>query len=81
MSPRYVPVYTQPYTTDSARRSQLHNERGHYRAQNPSKYSRPKASKSGRSYGGGRRGGAPRGGGRFGIRRAAGAARPERLTA
>lgn len=81
LSPRYVPMYTQPYTTDAARRGELRNQRGQYRAQNPSKYSKP--SKTGKTYGGGRRGGGggTRGGGRFGIRRAAGAARPERLTA
>jgi hypothetical protein len=79
LSPRYVPVYTQPYTTDSARRGELRNQRSSYRAQNPGKYSRPAPSKSGRSYGGG--GGGRRGGGRFGIRRAPGAPRPVRLTA
>jgi hypothetical protein len=82
LSPRYVPMYTQPYTTDAARRGELRNQRGQYRAANPGKYSKPKASQTGKTYGGGRRGGgAPRGGGRFGISRAPGAARPERLTA
>ena len=82
LSPRYVPMYSQPYTTDTARRSELRSQRGQYRAQNPGKYQKTKASKSGRKYGGGRRtGGGFRGGGRFGIRRPAGAPRPERLTA
>lgn len=84
LSPGYAPRYSQPYTTNTARRSELSNQRSQYRAANPGRYSKPKASKTGKTYGGGRRGGgggAPRGGGRFGIRRAPGAARPERLTA
>jgi hypothetical protein len=92
LSPGYAPMYRQPYTTDAARRGELRNQRASYRAANPGKYSPGKASKTGKTYGGGRRGGGgvPRGGGRFGIRRITrspdgsrmpGAARPERLTA
>ncbi len=79
-SPRYVPAYTQPYTTGADRRSQLQSQRSQHRAKNPGRYTPPKPSNTGRSYGGSR-GGAPRGGGRFGIRRAPGAPRPVRLTA
>ena len=56
LSPRYVPMYTQPYTTDAARRGELRSQRGQYRAANPSRF-KPKASKTGKTYGGGRRGG------------------------
>jgi hypothetical protein len=89
-SPRYVPVYTQPYTTSAARHSQLSSHRSSYRAQNPTRFDRSKASGTGRRYnntgtrswgssgrsGGGRSGG----GGRWGLRRA-GLVRTARLTA
>ncbi len=52
-SPRYVPVYTNAYTTSSARASTLSSSRSSYRAANPSRFS--KASRTGRSYGGGSR--------------------------
>jgi len=84
--PGYVPLYRQPYTTSVGRAGELQHHRASYRAQNPGSYSRPKASGSGRSYGGGsqpgRGGGFRSGGARFGIRR--GKQRdhaPERLTA
>jgi hypothetical protein len=78
-SPRYVPA---TYVTSSSRRSELRSQRGAYRAQNPGRYSRPKASTStGRTYGGTRSGGRRVGGGRFGLRRAGRAQRPPRLTA
>jgi hypothetical protein len=83
-SPRYVPVYTTPYTTSPQRASSLRSYRGGYRAANPSRFrTAPKASGSGRSYGskGGGGGFGRSGGGRFGVRRAAGAPQPVRLSA
>ena len=83
--PNYVPVYTQAYTTSAQRAGSLHAERSSYRAANPSRFSKPKASGSGKRYGGGskggRSGGGRSGGGRFGIRRAGRRARPQRLEA
>lgn len=81
-SPRYVPV---AYTTSSARVGELHNHRSQYRAQNPGRWNQGPKSKTGRSYGGGKRstgGGRIRGGGgRFGLHRAGRTVRPVRLTA
>ncbi|MEZ4368998.1 MAG: hypothetical protein R2939_22365 [Kofleriaceae bacterium] len=73
-SPRYVPVGM--YATSASRASQLRNQRAGYRAQNPSRFTKP--SKTGRAYGGkpsAPRSGAParsRGGGRFGLHDTAG---------
>jgi hypothetical protein len=71
--PGYVPVYTHPYTTSLSRAGQLRMERQSYRASNPARFSRPKASGSGREYNsrGGRTfgGGRSSGGTRFGGRR------------
>ena len=89
-SPRYVPVYTTPYTTSAARIGDLHGHRTSYRAQNPGMF-RPKASRTGKSYGssgtrswgssGRSSGGFRSGGGRFGLRGRDGAAKRPRLTA
>lgn len=83
MMPSYRPMYSQPYTTTAARHGQISQQRSGYRAQNPARFNKP--SQTGRNYGGNRggAGSAPRsrGGGRFGARRAAGAARPVRLAA
>jgi hypothetical protein len=82
-SPRYVPMYSQPYTTSAARASSLGAQRSSYRAANPSRFSKP--SRTGRTYGGspGRStgGGFRGGGGRFGLKRAGRTTRPVRLTA
>lgn len=48
-SPTYLPA--QPYTTPANRRQALAQQRSAYRAANPSKFSTPRASQSGRSYG------------------------------
>ncbi len=79
-SPGYRPMYTQPYHTPVARRSQLTSHRDGYRKANPSKFRKGAKSRSGRQYG--RQGGAfgggkpsrtrsrpsrSRGGGRFGL--------------
>lgn len=79
--PGYAPMYSTPYTTSPAARGALASQRSSYRAANPSRFP-PKASGSGRSYGGkggafggggsGRSGGGRSGGGRFGVRRPAG---------
>jgi hypothetical protein len=80
--PNYVPVYTRPYTTTAQRATSLHGQRSSYRAANPSRFSKPKPSGTGRSYGGGskggRSGGGRSGGGRFGISRARRGSRPQR---
>jgi hypothetical protein len=68
--PSYVPVYTRPYTTHPQRISSITSARSSYRAQNPTRFSKP--SRSGRTYGGGKSGGSvprSRGGSRFGVRR------------
>jgi hypothetical protein len=82
--PNYVPMYTQGYTTSAQRAGSLRSSRSSYRAANPSRFSKPKASGTGKSYGGGskggRSGGGRSGGGRFGIRRA-GRVKPQRLEA
>jgi len=75
--PGYTPMYRTPYTTSPAARGAIASNRSSFRAANP------KASGSGRSYGGkggafggsgsGRSSGGGRvGGGRFGVRRPAG---------
>lgn len=78
--PGYVPMYTTPYVTSTARHSGLRNQRDSYRRANPQKFQRQ--SQSGRTYG--KKGGSysggstptarPRsgGGGRFGLHRAPG---------
>lgn len=82
--PNYVPVYTQPYTTTSARVGQLHQTRSSYRASNPQRFQR---SQSGRTYNRPSATSRPTsrptrfGGGRFGLARAGRTVRPERLTA
>lgn len=79
-SPTYIPA--QPYTTPPTRREALAQQRSAYRAANPSKFSTPRASQSGRSYGSQGRDFKPRstpsrsgGGVRFGAKKAAGPAR------
>lgn len=77
-SPRYTPMYSQPYVTPATRRGELMTARNTYRQQNPQKFQQARQSKSGRSYGakGSSFGGGsptpsrPRssGGGRFGRR-------------
>jgi len=64
--PGYAPI---TYTTSNTRTSQLRSQRGAYRAKNPSRFSRNKTGRSGRSYGsGGSRSTSRRsGGGGFGI--------------
>jgi hypothetical protein len=82
MGPRYAPMYSQPYTTNAARHSQIANQRSSYRAANPSRFSKP--SRTGKSYGGSPSksgGGRARGGGRFGLSRAGRTTRPVRLDA
>jgi hypothetical protein len=90
-SPRYVPVYSQPYTTSPTRANTLSSQRSSYRAQNPTRFDRSKASSgTGRRYNntgtrswgssGRSSGGRSGGGGRFGLRRA-GLVRAARLTA
>ena len=84
MGPRYVPMYSQPYTTSSARHSQISSTRSSYRAANPTRFSKP--SRTGKSYGGSPSkrtggGGRMRGGGRFGLSRAGRTTRPVRLDA
>jgi len=81
--PGYTPMYRQPYTTSPAARGALASQRNSFRAANPSRFP-PKASGSGRSYGGkggsfsgsrsggGGGGGGRMGGGRFGVHRPAG---------
>ena len=82
--PGYTPMYRQPYTTSPAARGALASQRNSFRAANPSRFP-PKASGSGRSYGGkggafggagsgrtGGGGGGRSGGGRFGVARPAG---------
>lgn len=81
LSPGYSPRYSQPYTTSAARHAELRNQRTQHRAANPTRYNKPKPSKTGRSYGGGGRSGGGRSGGRFGVRAAPGRVRPVRLTA
>ncbi len=49
MTPGYAPA--RPYTTPPTRREALSQQRTAYRAANPSKFSTPRASQSGRSYG------------------------------
>lgn len=49
MSPGYAPA--RPYTTPPTRREALSQQRASYRAANPGKFSTPRASQSGRSYG------------------------------
>lgn len=49
MSAGYAPG--RPYTTPPTRREALSQQRSAYRAANPSKFSTPRASQSGRSYG------------------------------
>jgi hypothetical protein len=66
-SPRYVPMYSQPYTTSMTRANDLRTARSSYRAANPSRFQRPKASGSGRTYGTSGRTGRS-GGTRFGVR-------------
>ena len=78
--PGYTPMYRTPYTTSPAARGAIASQRSSFRAANPSRFP-PKASGSGRSYGGkggafggsgsGRSGGGRMGGGRFGVRRPA----------
>ena len=82
MGPRYVPMYSQPYTTSASRHTSLSASRSTYRAANPTRFSKP--SRSGRSYGGSSPsrsggGGRMRGGGRFGLARAGRTTRPVRL--
>ncbi len=84
--PSYVPMYTRPYVTSTARASSIHTSRSGYRASNPERFG--KRSQSGRSYGGkpsrpsgGGGGMRPRGGGFFGLSRQGRATRPERLVA
>jgi hypothetical protein len=78
--PGYRPMYSQPYVTAPARRSELVAHRDAYRQANPDKFRAGQQSRSGRAYG--RRGGGfgggraptrglPRGGGRFGLARPA----------
>lgn len=78
--PTYVPV---AYVTSAGRLDGLRASRAGYRAANPQRFG--VRSKSGRSYGTrpvrSSGGGFRRGGGSFGIRRAARAGRPVRLTA
>jgi hypothetical protein len=78
--PNYVPVYTRPYTTSMTRASDLRATRSSYRAANPSRFSQPKASGSGRSYGTSGRSGGRSGGSRFGVRRRERNEKPARLT-
>jgi hypothetical protein len=67
--PGYRPMYSRPYVTPASRVSSLRSTRNSYRAANPSKFTRTKASGSGRAYNrtGGSFGGRS-GGTRFGIR-------------
>jgi hypothetical protein len=68
-SPGYAAVYRTPYVTSASRVSAISSHRSSYRAANPSRFS--KASRSGRSYGGGKSTGGTfrsRGGSRFGVR-------------
>jgi hypothetical protein len=77
-----APIYRTAYTTSAARQGELRNQRAGYRAQNPGRYN--KSSQTGRKYGGtkgtSKQPARSRGGSRFGIRRAAGAPRPRRLS-
>jgi hypothetical protein len=79
-SPRYVPMYSQPYTTSAARASNIASARQSYRQANPSRFSKPSRT-TGRTYGGGggRSTGGSRGGGRFGLARKGRTERPTRL--
>jgi hypothetical protein len=68
-SPSYVPVYRTAYVTPASRVSTLSSQRSAYRASNPERFT--KASRTGRSYGGGTSSGGTvrsRGGSRFGVR-------------
>ena len=82
-SPGYAPRYGTPYTTSASRVSSLSQQRSSYRAANPSRFSAPKASASGRKYNStGSRGFSGRSGGsRFGGTRKDRTRRPERLDA
>ena len=76
--PSYAPV---AYVTSPSRVDTLRTSRSTFRAANPARFN--KASRSGRSYGGGTGGSTPRsrGGRSFGLRRAGRAERPPRLAA
>lgn len=63
-APSYIPA--RPYTTPPTRREALSQQRSAYRAANPSKFSTPRASQSGRSYGSKGRDFKPRASGRSG---------------
>lgn len=89
--PSYRPMYTTPYVTSTSRMGELRSSRDAYRAQNPSRFSQPKASAgTGRTYGSKSSSGFGSGsssssgsrssGGRFGIRRSSKRDR-KRLTA
>jgi hypothetical protein len=71
--PNYAPAYSRPYTTSVTRAGDLRAQRSSYRAANPSRFNRPKASASGRQYNSAGRSGGSRpvrtGGTRFGVRR------------
>jgi hypothetical protein len=71
--PNYAPAYSRPYTTSMTRAGDLRAQRQSYRAANPSRFDRAKASGSGRKYNSsGRTGSRPTGrsgGTRFGVRR------------
>jgi hypothetical protein len=81
--PGYAPMYGRGYVTSPSRAQSLQTQRNAFRAANPTRFSQPKASGSGRSYGGTGRSSTPRssGGTRFGIRRRERDGKPERLTA
>jgi len=47
MSPRYTPMYTQPYTTNQQRINQIDNNRNNFRASHPDKFTK---SANGKGY-------------------------------
>ncbi len=67
--PNYVPVYSRPYTTSMTRANDLRMQRQSYRAANPTRFNKPKASASGRKYNSGSSPVRRSGGTRFGVRR------------
>ncbi len=78
--PSYVPIYVTPYHTSPVRVSSMQTQRQSYRAQNPSRFSKPSAT--GRKYNSVGGGGTRRfGGGRFGVTRKDRTRKPERLAA
>ncbi|HWO18013.1 MAG TPA: hypothetical protein VNO30_04535 [Kofleriaceae bacterium] len=68
-TPTYVPLYRTAYVTTPGRVSAISSHRSSYRAANPERFT--KASRTGRTYGGGKSTGSTfrsRGGSRFGVR-------------